>query len=89
MKKNQADYPVAMLCRVLGVSTSEYYAWRVRPPSARAREDARLIGRIRELHRYSRDSYGAPRIEVDLREEGEPSPARMARCQAIDFQQTA
>jgi putative transposase len=68
---NQVDYPVATVCRMLGVSTSGYYAWRSRPPSARAQSDARWVERIRVLHRRSRGSYGVPRILEDLREKGE------------------
>ena len=71
MKRNQADYPVATLCRLLGVSTSGYYAWWSRPPSGRAQSDARLIERMRTQHQRSRGSYGAPRIVEDLQEEGE------------------
>ena len=71
MKANQADYPVATLCRILGVSTSGYYAWRGRPPSERAQSDARWVERIRVLHQRSRGSYGTPRILEDLQEEGE------------------
>ena len=63
-------YPVATMCRLLGVSTSGYYAWRKRKPSQRAREDARLIERIRALHKRSRGTYGVPRILVDLQSEG-------------------
>ena len=68
---NQANYPVATLCRLLGVSTSGHYARLNRPPSARAHSDARLTERIRALHQRSRGSYGVPRILEDLREEGE------------------
>jgi putative transposase len=71
VKSNQADYPVATLCRILGISTSGYYAWLNRPPSARAQSDARLSERIRALHQRSRSSYGVPRILEDLQEEGE------------------
>jgi len=71
VKRNQADYPVATLCRILGISTSGYYAWLNRPPSARAQSDARLSERIRALHQRSRGSYGVPRILEDLQEEGE------------------
>ncbi len=47
MKANQAGYPVAMQCRVLGVSPSGYYAWQTRPPCLRVRADEWLLGRIR------------------------------------------
>jgi len=71
VKRDQADYPVATLCRILGISTSGYYAWLNRPPSARAQSDARLSERIWALHQRSRSSYGVPRILEDLQEEGE------------------
>jgi putative transposase len=63
---NQAIYGVATMCRVLAVSASGYYAWRQRPPSARARADAELTARIRAIHQYSRGTYGAPRIHQEL-----------------------
>jgi putative transposase len=59
-------YPIATMCRVLGVSASGYYAWRGRAPSARADCDARLLKRIREIHAASRGTYGAPRIHAEL-----------------------
>ncbi len=66
MSANQAAYPIAAMCRVLGVSTSGYYAWAKRPPSRRAQEDARLLGAIRAAHVGSDGTYGAPRIQRDL-----------------------
>jgi hypothetical protein len=42
----KASYPVAVLCRMLGVSKSGYYAWRERPPSRRTRQDALLTKKI-------------------------------------------
>jgi putative transposase len=54
------------MCRVLAVSASGYYAWRQRPPSARARADAELAARITAIHQYSRATYGAPRIHAEL-----------------------
>jgi putative transposase len=63
-------YAIATMCRVLGVSTSGYYAWLRRPPSTRARADAQLTARIREIHHHSRTSYGAPRIHAELKAEG-------------------
>ncbi len=70
MRAHQADYPVTTQCRVLEVPTSGYYAWLDRKPSKRAREDAALSTRIRELHRLSQGTYGSPRLLDDLAEEG-------------------
>jgi len=67
---HQADYPITTLCRVLGVSTSGYYAWRKRAPSKREREDQQLTNQIRKIHRRSRDTYGAPRIHAELAAQG-------------------
>jgi putative transposase len=61
---------VATLCRLLGVSRSGYYAWRQRPPSARARADQELTHQISAIHEQSRGTYGAPRIRAELREHG-------------------
>ena len=70
MSDNQVTYPVATMCRLLGVSSSGYYAWLVRPPSDRELTDERLLSKIKEAHRASHETYGAPRILYDLREEG-------------------
>lgn len=59
-----------MLCRVLGVSRSGYYAWRMRPPSARRQTDHALDEQIRAIHASSRATYGAPRIHAELRAMG-------------------
>jgi putative transposase len=67
----QATYPVRTMCRVLGVSPSGYYAWRLRPPSARARANAKLLERIRAIHAVSDETYGVPRIHAELQDEGE------------------
>ena len=66
----KANYPVSLLCRMLGVSRSGFHAWAGRPPSERAIADARLSVRIGEIHKRSRESYGARRIHLDLRDEG-------------------
>jgi transposase InsO family protein len=73
-------YPVRLLCRCLSVSRSGYYAWRGRPTSRRARNDARLKVKIAASHTASRRTYGSPRIQRDLREAGDPvSRKRVAR----------
>ena len=70
MKANQAIYPVATQCRVLGVSPSGYYAWLNRAPSARRVTDETLLERIGAIHSESRGTYGAPRIHAELTDEG-------------------
>ena len=70
MRANQALYPVATMCRVLGVSPSGYYAWRARGPSRRAQVNARLVERIRAIHKDSRENYGSPNIHAELVDEG-------------------
>ena len=70
MRANQAVFRIATICRMLGVSSSGYYAWLNRVPSARAREDLALTKKIRDYHKLSRSTYGAPRIQADLAEEG-------------------
>lgn len=70
MRDHQADHPVATLCRLLGVSRSGFYAWQKRPPSDRERANARLTEEIREIHTWSRGTYGAPRVHAELRARG-------------------
>ena len=66
MSANQAQLPVATLCRLIGVSPSGFYAWTKRPPSARSLADDELVARIRTIHAESRGTYGAPRIHAEL-----------------------
>ena len=70
MSENQAAFPIATMCRLLGVSPSGYYAWTKRQPSRRTRTDAALVAEIRAAHAASRGIYGAPRIHVDLAAKG-------------------
>jgi putative transposase len=66
VRANQAVHAASRVCRVLGVSTSGYHAWRKRPPSPRATDDAALTTRIKEIHAMSDGTYGAPRIRAEL-----------------------
>ena len=58
------------MCRLLGVSASGYYAWQGRAPSARAESDGAMLDRIRDIHRTSRGTYGAPRVHAELVAQG-------------------
>jgi len=60
-------FPVAVVCRCLGVSRSGYYDWLERGPSAREVADGKLAATITEIHAMSRYSYGAPRVHAELR----------------------
>jgi transposase InsO family protein len=59
--------PVEVACRVLDVSCSGFYAWRERPPSARAVRHAWLTDLIREVHLASYGTYGAKRVYAELK----------------------
>ena len=80
MSENRARYPIAVMCRILGVSPSGYYAWVKRPASARSLMDAALTAAIRTAHAGSKGTYGAPRLRIDLAEAGiRVSRKRVAR----------
>jgi len=64
-------HKVQRMCEVLEVSSSGYYDWIDRPESNRARENRRLVTRIRCFHQASKSIYGSPRIHEDLRDSGE------------------
>jgi putative transposase len=66
----QASYPIATMCRLLGVSSRGYYAWAKRPRSQRAETDEALLTEIRIAHGVSRGTYGAPRVHAELAAKG-------------------
>lgn len=68
--REKARHAVLMLCRVLGVSPSGYWAWRRRPRSQRAAADDVLLETIWAIHSASRGTYGAPRVHAALRAAG-------------------
>jgi putative transposase len=70
VEREKVNHAIALLCRVLGVSASGYYAWRKRPLSDRAQKDAQLTEQIVTIHQESRQTYGAPRIQAELLAEG-------------------
>jgi len=61
---------VRVMCSVLRVSASGYYAWRGRPESARALADKALVEDIRRVHAGSRRRYGSPRVHASLQARG-------------------
>jgi putative transposase len=67
----KASYPLALLCRVLGVARAGYYAWRSRGLSARAQANVALTAELVRLYAASRRTYGAPRLHADLAAAGQ------------------
>jgi putative transposase len=80
IKAYRDRYSVQMMCRVLEVGVSGYYAWLKQPISNHAQEDARLFRLVHASFIASHGIYGAPRVFLDLREAGETcSKHRVAR----------
>ena len=80
IKAHRQEFDTAVMCHLLDVSRSGFYAWVRKPLSDRAVEDQRLLGLIRAAYAASHGVYGAPRIFLDLREAGETcSTHRVAR----------
>jgi putative transposase len=65
----KATYPVSLLCRVLDVSRTSFYAWLERGPSTHEQTDQQLLRQISKIHRASRGTYGAPRVHAELRDD--------------------
>jgi putative transposase len=64
--RRREQFEVSVMCRVLNVSRSGYYAWVDRPPSEQALRRAELIGQIRQVHEQSMGTYGVPRVHAEL-----------------------
>jgi putative transposase len=88
VKVNQATHSVGVMCRVLKISRSGFYAWRERPMCARARQDLWLTGQIEAIHRRSKGAYGSPMIHAELADDhdihiGRKRVARLMRCAGL------
>lgn len=74
------EFAVAVMCGVLAVSESGFYAWRKRLTCRRKQEDAHLTQKIRQVFEEHHGRYGSPRIYRDVYEEGiKCSRKRVAR----------
>jgi putative transposase len=73
METEQANYPVAMMARLLGVDRRRFYEWiagKTAPPTPRAERMARLVDQVKGFHQASDGTYGSRRILADLDEAG-------------------
>jgi transposase InsO family protein len=85
IRDHQAQYPVAILCRVLEVSRSGFYGWLRRPESPASRANRLLSQEIAEIHRDSRGTYGSPRVYRELKRRGKAAGRhRVARLMRRD-----
>ncbi len=71
IEKERASHTVRMLCRVLEVAASGYYAWRRQDGRVREYDNIRLLTKIKAIHGRSEETYGSPRIYYKLREDGQ------------------
>lgn len=65
------EVPVAVLCELLEVARSGYYAWRRSGPSRRAQANEALMRQIQQVFEASRRTYGSPRVTEQLRQQGQ------------------
>ena len=70
VEANRDVFSIVRMCRLLAVSRTGYCQWRQRPLSERAQANVILDARVSEIHAASGRSYGRPRIERDLRNQG-------------------
>jgi len=71
VREHRRRWPVLVICKVLQVSRSGYYAWRDRPASARALRQQELLEKIRIAHQENHELYGSPRVHRALLIDGE------------------
>ena len=67
IQAEKAHYPLTVLCRVLQVSRSGFYAWLRREPSKREVQDRKLQTEVAAIHKASRGTYGSPRVHEELK----------------------
>lgn len=67
---HEGQFEIKIMCRVLAMSVSGYYAWRQRPMSRRDQENQRLVMQIQSIHHTSRQTYGSRRVTAALRGQG-------------------
>jgi putative transposase len=70
IEDHRDTYPVQLMCSVLEVSPAGYYAWRLRPQSARSAANYELLSAIKQLHQDNHGRYGSPRIHIALQNQG-------------------
>lgn len=84
IQQHRQEFSIVQMCDILAVSSSGFYAWLEREPSAREQENECLTEQIRVLYKRSRQTYGSPRIHADLQAMGKAvSRKRVARLMQL------
>jgi len=80
IEQHKHEFPIVVMCHVLGISESGFYAWRKRPACQRTREDAQLTQEIEKVFVTHQGRYGSPRVHRELKDQGRStSRKRVAR----------
>ncbi|WNV03563.1 IS3 family transposase [Candidatus Methylospira mobilis] len=66
----EAEFAVALMCRLLSVSRSGYYQWRKRPPSLRQQARKDLANEVKRVFDAEKGRAGSTRIAKRLNDEG-------------------
>ena len=92
IENQRNEFPATLMCRMLGVSSSGYYAWRKRPPSKREMANRELYKKIEVVYNENHKVYGSPRIYHALKKQGvvcsENRVARLMRLRGLRARQT-
>ncbi len=87
IQAEKARFPVGILCTVLGVRRSGFYAWSTREESKHAKEDRQLVVQVRCVFEASKRRYGSPRVRAELHAQGlrvgRHRVARLMRSQGL------
>ena len=70
IEAEKASFPISRMCRVLEVSQSGFFAWQERPACRRQQQDMVYLAHIRTAYALSNGTYGSPRMQRDLVDEG-------------------
>ena len=70
IQAHRGQFPISLMCRILGVSRSGFYAAQQHGPRQREQADQRLLVEIRSIHRASKRRYGSPRVHEELKAQG-------------------
>ena len=92
IENQRNEFPATLMCGMLGVSSSGYYAWRKRPPSKREMANRELYKKIEVVYNENHKVYGSPRIYHALKKQGvvcsENRVARLMRLRGLRARQT-